>query len=225
MRCVFAHAATQLSGAHSQTNPLVSHAAVDRLVELSSTAIVESALGDAKHVQNPFRATLDPLRAGALFLSYTRKRATWHIMGALPKLPNVGVLDVSVTDTLESSDDDGTAPPKAPAPSPAAAVERAVAAPAPAPAAKKRPYTKHDKARGRMWCPGAKKAEKPAAKKPAAKKTRKPRKASGGGAAGQPRFTKETFTRRRGRGRLVRGGVRGGGRRWRRWWQQVRWSD
>jgi len=68
MRCVFAHAATQLSGAHSQTNPLVSHAAVDRLVELSSTAVVESALGDAKHVQNPFRATLNPLRAEALFL-------------------------------------------------------------------------------------------------------------------------------------------------------------
>ena len=181
MRCVFAHAATQLSGAHSQTNPLVSHAAVYCLVELSSTAFVESALGDAKHVQNPFRATLDPLRAEALFLSYTRKRAAWHIMGALPKLPNVGVLDVSVTDTLESSDDDGTAPPKAPAPSPAAAVKRAVAAPAPAPAAKKRTYTKHDKARGRMWCPGAKKAKKPAAKKPAAKKTRQPRKASGGG--------------------------------------------
>jgi hypothetical protein len=84
----------------SQSNQLVLRAAVDCLVEMSSTAVMESALVDAKHMLNPFRATLDPLRAEALFLSYTRKHAVRHMVGALPKLPKVGVLDASVTNTL-----------------------------------------------------------------------------------------------------------------------------
>ncbi len=51
---------------------------------------MESALGDAKRVQSPFRATLDSLGAEALFLLHTRKHAARRIVGALPKLGGNG---------------------------------------------------------------------------------------------------------------------------------------